>query len=122
MILADTSVWVGHLRRGDRHLADLLNRGEVLVHPFVIGELACGRLKPRTAILGHLRELPRAVAASDEEALSFIEAHSLMGSGLGYVDIHLLASARLSDVKLWTADRALRQVAQRLGLGFHPSA
>jgi predicted nucleic acid-binding protein len=122
MVLADTSVWVDHFRRGDKEMVALLNRGEVMVHPFVIGELACGRLNPRGEIIDHLSQLPRTVLASEEEALAFIEAHKLMGSGLGYVDVHLLASARLTDVRLWTKDSALRRVAQRLDLGFNPVA
>ena len=116
MLLADTSIWVNHFRKGDGRLATRLTEGGVLIHPFVIGELACGRLKPRGEILEHLGGLPRAVTVSEEEALAFIEAHALMGSGLGYVDVHLLASARLSGVRLWTADSALLRVARRLDL------
>lgn len=122
MVLADTSIWVNHFRRGDPALAALLGEGAILVHPFVIGELACGRLHPRRDILEHLTGLPRTIVASDDEALAFIEAHSLMGSGLGYVDVHLLAAARLSDVRLWTSDAALRRSAERLGLGFHSAS
>jgi hypothetical protein len=122
VVLADTSIWVNHFRRGDPALAALLGEGAILVHPFVIGELACGRLHPRRDILEHLTGLPRTIVASDDEALAFIEAHSLMGSGLGYVDVHLLAAARLSDVRLWTSDAALRRSAERLGLGFHSAS
>jgi predicted nucleic acid-binding protein len=116
VILVDTSVWVDHLRRGLPHLATRLQAGEVLIHPWVIGELACGHLRQRRQVLSLLQGLPTAVVASDEEALLLIERNQLMGRGIGYVDAHLLASARLSRCRLWTQDRRLAAVAGEQGL------
>jgi hypothetical protein len=119
MLLVDTSVWVTHLRQGHPGLSALLEDGEVLTHPFVVGELACGRLLQRMEILDLLETLPVVVVAEHEEVLAFIEKRHLAGSGIGYVDAHLLASATLSHVPLWTEDRALREAARRLGIA-HP--
>ena len=116
MILVDTSVWVEHLRRGVPRLATLLQEGEVLIHPWVIGELACGHLRNRADVLELLQGLPAAVVASDQEVLLLIEQDQLMGRGIGYVDAHLLASTKLSHTKLWTQDRRLDAVAQERGL------
>ncbi|HEU4886334.1 MAG TPA: type II toxin-antitoxin system VapC family toxin [Thermoanaerobaculia bacterium] len=117
MILVDTSVWIDHLHKGVPELAELLERGEVLVHPFVIGELACGNLKDRGEVLGLLAALPPAVVAGDDETLLFIENRKLMAKGLGYIDAHLLASVTLTDdAQLWTRDKRLAQVAADLGL------
>ncbi len=119
MILADTSVWVDHLRVGDPRLAETLDRAAVFAHPFVIGELACGRLRNRGEVLGLLRRLPAVPVATDDEALRFVEARRLMGRGIGWVDVHLLASSVLSGgVRLWTRDRRLAAVAAELGVGF----
>ncbi len=115
-ILVDTSVWVSHLRHGNPRLADLLDEGGVLVHPFVIGELACGNLKNRAEILSLLRALPLTAMAEHEEIMLFIERNGLMGRGLGYVDVHLLAAAVLSDVRLWTADKSLLKACTDLGI------
>ena len=117
MILVDTTVWVEHLRRGLPSLATLLQEGEVLIHPWVIGELACGNLRNRQQVLELLQGLPMATVASDAEALLLIEREQLMGRGIGYIDAHLLASARLSHCRLWTQDRRLAAVAQEQGLG-----
>lgn len=117
MILVDTSVWVDHLRSGDEDLAALLNASKVLMHPFVLGELACGNLHKREAVLKLLQGLPRVPVASDSEVLFFIERHRLMGRGLGYIDAHLLAAAALADpARLWTRDRSLAAAADNLGL------
>ncbi len=117
MILVDTSVWVDHLRLGDKTVAALLDSCRVLAHPFVVGELALGNLRQRRAILALLQDLPQANAATDQEVLHFIEQHALMGHGVGYVDAHLLASAQLTaGSSLWTRDKRLARVAQRLGL------
>ncbi len=116
MILVDTSVWVEHLRRGLPHLATLLQSGEVLIHPWVIGELACGTLQNRQQILELLQGLPAATVACEAEVLLLIERERLMGRGIGYVDAHLLASARLSHCRLWTQDRRLAAVAAEQGL------
>ena len=114
MLLVDTSVWVSHFREGKAELAKLLNNGEVACHPFVIGELACGNLKNRNQILSLLQSLPMSITAQHEEVLEFIERSQLMGKGLGYVDIHLIASAILTGISLWTHDKKLEQVAKSL--------
>lgn len=120
MILVDTSVWVDHLRRGDPGLVALLERSAVLMHPFVVGEIACGNLRDRKSLLELLRDLPAAVVATDDEVMQFIERQALHGKGIGYVDIHLLASVALTGVaKLWTRDQKLRQAAASLGFT-HP--
>lgn len=113
MVLADTSVWVHHFRKGDARLAALLERGEVAVHPFVLGELACGGLARRSETLGHLRTLPHVERVDDAEAMRFLESARLWGSGLGWIDVHLLAAARLSGVTLWSLDAALARAAGR---------
>ena len=112
----DTSVWVDHLRRGNARLEALLGDGLVLVHPFVVGELALGRLKRRAEVLDLLGEMPRAEAASHDEALEFVDRHDLVGSGVGWVDVHLLVSAALTGASLWTLDRQLATAAARLAL------
>jgi predicted nucleic acid-binding protein len=117
MILADTSVWIDHFRKGDAWLARLLNEAQILTHPFVIGEIALGSLKNPRRVLSELKDLPEANPASDDEVLAFIEAARLTGSGIGYLDAHLLASVRLTpDAKIWTRDKRLRAVAEALGL------
>lgn len=111
MILVDTSVWIDHFRRGNAELADALEREDVLTHPFVIGELACGDLKKRREILDLLAALPAAVVASDDETLHLIEERRLMGRGIGTIDAHLLASVALTEgARLWTLDKALLRV------------
>ena len=112
-MLVDTSVWIDHLRRGNTTLAALLERGEVLCHPFVIGELACGILRNRAEILSLLEALPQAALADHAEVLGFLEKHGLPGEGIGWIDAHLLASARLARAALWTYDRALASAAAR---------
>lgn len=116
MVLVDTSVWVQHLRQGSTSLARLLVDGQVCCHPFVVGELACGNIRNRSDILALLSNLPCAEAAGHEEVLQFIDIHRLMGKGLGYVDIHLLVSAVLSGVSIWTLDKRLKETAARLNL------
>ena len=117
MILVDTSIWVDHLRAGDERLTALLNAGEVLGHPFVVGELALGNLRQRDAFLRDLFDLPQAIVASEEEVLGLIDREKLFGRGIGYIDAHLLAAARLTaDAKLWTRDRVLNTVAAQLGV------
>lgn len=121
MILVDTSVWVDHLRVGDATLTALLREGRVLAHPFVIGELALGDLRQRDLVLGLLGDLPHASLASDQEVLHFIGHNSLSGLGIGYVDAHLLAAARLTErASLWTRDKRLQGAAERLGLAAVP--
>lgn len=117
MILVDTSVWIDHLRKSNRDLVELLAGGLVLTHPFVVGELALGNLRQRTAILEALSNLPSAIVATNAEVLDFIERASLFGRGIGYVDAHLLAAARLSaGAALWTHDKKLDELGRELGL------
>ncbi len=117
MILVDTSVWIDHLRRGDNRLVALLESGQTCIHPFVVGELACGNLKSRRKIIELLRTLPTLPSATDDEALFFIERHRLMGRGIGYVDAHLLTATALhGTARLWTRDKRLSAIADTLGL------
>lgn len=122
MILVDTSVWVDHLRRGDAQLAALLESAAVIIHPFIIGEIACGSLADRRTVLELLQDLPMATVAEVDEVLGFIEGHRLYGKGIGYVDVHLLASLALSNAAaLWTRDKRLRAAADALGVSFQAS-
>lgn len=117
MILADTSVWIDHLRYGNQSMARLLGEGLITTHPFVVGELACGHLPDRSRSLWVLELLPSVSVATDAEVREFIESKSLMGRGLGYVDMHLLASIRLDPgCWLWTGDARLGRVAGELGV------
>ena len=117
VVLIDTSIWVDHLRRGNRALADLLDGGGVLAHPFVIGELALGEIRQRAIIIDYLSELPMAAVASHEEVMQFIERRRLFRRGIGYVDVHLLAAVELtSGAFLWTYDKRLHRVAEDLGI------
>lgn len=118
MLLVDTSVWVSHFRTGNDHLKQLLTDGEVATHPFVIGELACGNLKNRGEILTLLQFLPESKIASQKELLQFIEANSLMGIGIGFIDAHLLASALLSSLKIWSIDKKLDAAALKLDISY----
>jgi predicted nucleic acid-binding protein len=121
VILVDTSIWIDHLRLGDDVLIVLLNSGAVLGHPWVVGELALGSLTHRDEVIGLLAGLPRALVASDSEVMSLIEKENLSGTGIGYVDAQLLAAARLTpDTRLWTRDKRLSTVADRLRIGFRP--
>ncbi len=114
MILVDTSVWVNHLRKGNMRLGELLNNGEVVCHPFIIGELACGNLRNREEILGLLAALPGADVAGHDEVLHLISEHKLHGTGLGWVDAHLLTSALLTGCRVWTNDKSLDSAAEAL--------
>ena len=118
MVLVDTSVWVAHLRGGTIGLEALLDEGHVVSHPFIIGELACGNLKNRFEILSFLQALPMATLPEHGEVMQFIENHSLMGKGLGYVDMNLLASAILTKAPLWTLDKKLREIASEMGIQY----
>jgi len=119
VILVDTAVWIDHLREGDPHLTELLERGVVLAHPWVTGELAFGSLRGRAEILRLLHDLPQATVATAAELLELIERHELFGLGIGYVDVQLLAATMLTgDAMLWTNDRRLRAAAQRLGAAY----
>jgi predicted nucleic acid-binding protein len=117
MILVDTSVWVNHFRQGNPQLSKALVDGHVLMHPFVIGEIACGNLKSRPKVLNDLQRLPPAIAADHAEVIGFLEQHRLFGEGITWIDAHLLASARLSNCRLWTLDARLLAAATQLHLG-----
>jgi predicted nucleic acid-binding protein len=118
LILVDTSVWIDHFRKEVPRLAEALEGEDVLMHPFVIGELACGELAKRREVLDLLSTLPSAIVATDAETLRFIEQHGLMGKGIGYLDAHLLASVTLTEAaQLWTSDKRLAAIAARLRIG-----
>lgn len=116
-MLVDTSVWIDHLRRGNAGLVSRLRSGEVLSHPFVVGELACGNLTRRDEVLALLTALPQVPVALHDEVVEFIDAHRLMGRGLGWIDVHLLVSARLASTSLWTVDKRLAAAARALHIG-----
>lgn len=120
-MLVDTSVWIDHLRRGNPALTSALEAGGVWCHPFVQGELACGNLRNRREILSLLEALPQAPITTHSEALSLVDRRSLMGSGLGWIDIHLLGSALLAGIPLWTLDRRLSEAVRWIGVGVSPS-
>jgi predicted nucleic acid-binding protein len=115
-VLVDSSIWIEHFRKGHLRLAELLKDGMVLMHPFVLGELACGNLKKRGEILADLAELPKAVEATHEEALDLMERGRLWGCGIGWVDTHLIASALLSNCRLLTIDERLHRAAAHAGV------
>jgi hypothetical protein len=117
LVLVDTSVWIDHLRGRSGSLSAKLEQGEVLTHPFVCGELACGHLAMRDEVLTLLARLPAAPTASHDEALRFVNDRQIMGRGIGWVDVHLLAAALLAGARLWTRDRVLAAVARELGVG-----
>jgi predicted nucleic acid-binding protein len=116
VILADTSVWVDHLRSGDPAMKQLLDDRQVIMHPFVLGEIALGHLNPRGAILEMLERLPKAELADNAEVLQFIERYRLFGSGIGYIDAHLLTGSVLTFCVLWTRDKRLQRIATDLGI------
>ena len=116
MVLVDTSVWIEHFRFGNHALRNALNDSLVLMHPFVLGELACGGFKNRTRVLSDLAALPAAQTAAQEEVLRLVDDRRLWGRGIGWIDAHLLASALLSGCRLWTTDVRLNRVAGALGL------
>ena len=118
MILIDTSVWIDHLRQRDDHLVIILLAGHVLIHPWVIGEIACGSLKDREQVLDLLRSLPLCSVALEDEVLLFIEQNKLMARGIGYVDVHLLASTKLSGATLWTRDKRLLIIAKEMNIAY----
>jgi predicted nucleic acid-binding protein len=116
LILADTSVWIDHLRRGDRTMSGLLANGQILGHPAVVGEIGLGSMANRHEILRLLTDLPQAVPATHDEVTAYIDTHSLFGLGIGYVDAHLLAATALTaGASLWTRDKRLRVAASSLG-------
>jgi predicted nucleic acid-binding protein len=119
-VLADTSVWIDHWRRGNARLARLLNEGRIVVHPFVLGEIALGSITPRAEVLDGLSKLDVPRVAQHAEVMTLIERAHLWGRGIGWVDAHLLASALLDQLRLWTLDRPLATVAVKLGIALPP--
>ena len=118
MVLVDTSVWINHLRKNDRHLEQLLLDSAVICHVHIIGELACGNIKNRKEIIALLQTLPQSPIVEFDEYLYFIEQNQLFGKGIGFVDIHLLASAQLCQVPLWTEDKRLKTASAELNLQY----
>ncbi len=116
MILVDTSIWIDHLRRDNPRLVSLLRAGQVCCHDFVIGELACGQLRQRSDILYYLSNLPLATMARHGDVYELIEQRRLFGTGLGWIDVHLLAAAAIDGLQLWTEDKALRDAANKIGI------
>ena len=120
-VLVDTSIWINHLRDSDEQLVKLLKQNRVLMHPMIRGELACGYLHHREPFLSLLKDLPQSVEATHDEALYCLESNNLMGKGIGFIDLHLLASAFLmNDVLLWTGDRRLHKLAVSLNINWNP--
>lgn len=119
MVLVDTSVWIDHFHRANARLASLLESAEVGIHPFVLGEIACGNLANRKEIIALLHSLPAFAKAGDDEVLLFIERHRLMGRGIGLIDAHLLASCFLDGCRLWTKDKRLAGAAAALKVALH---
>ena len=117
MILADTSVWIDHLRKADAELSELLKNNDVVMHPFIMGEILLGSLSSRAEIETALAEMPQAIKASDKEVMFFIRSAKVFGRGIGWVDTHLLVSAQLTGARLWTRDKRLAHVAEEFGLG-----
>jgi predicted nucleic acid-binding protein len=117
LILVDTSVWIDHLRRTEPALVNLLQSSQTLTHRFIIGELAVGSIRRRAMILSDLKNLPQTIVASDDEVMHAIDRWKLFGSGIGYIDAHLLAAAAVTPgALLWTRDKRLRVIAERLSL------
>ncbi|MFC1495573.1 type II toxin-antitoxin system VapC family toxin [Thermodesulfobacteriota bacterium] len=119
LILVDTSVWIKHLREGEKNLVPLLEQGSVACHPFIIGEIACGGMKNRYEIISLLNDLPSVEILDHSEIMEFIENRKIMNKGVGYIDVHLLGSALVSGTLLWTFDKALGKIAKELSIGFY---
>lgn len=119
MIILDTSVWIDHTRENNEHLFELFKRGKILIHPFTIGEITLGSLRDGDKIITSLMEMPRPNVASETEVLALIRKRFLAGSGIGYVDAHLLAATQLTpEASLWTRDKRLRRVAEAMGVAY----
>lgn len=119
LILADTSIWITHFRKGENHLIQLLELGFVACHPFIIGELACGSLKNRSEIIQLLEALPTIEVLDHSEVMAFIDSRKIMSKGIGYVDMHLLGASVLSGVPIWTFDKSLNKVATLLDTNYN---
>ena len=118
MILADTSVWVNHIRIPNLRLQELLLESQIVIHPFVIGEIACGNLRNRQRVLGSFRKLPSVAVVEHREALHLVEEQHLWGTGITWIDVHLLASCLLTGCRLWTLDQRLQAAARSLNLNY----
>lgn len=118
MILVDSSIWIDHFRKAEPKLVELLGKEAVVVHPYVLGELACGTLRQRKEIISLLHALPQALKVDDDEILFFIEERRLFGRGIGLIDIHLLASCLIGEHQLWTKDRRLKAIAGTMQIAF----
>jgi predicted nucleic acid-binding protein len=116
MILVDTSIWIDHLSNSNDELVRILNSSRVCIHPFIIGELSCGNISNRKEILSLLNALPRIEPALEEEVFTLIENKKLYGIGLGFVDVNLIASALIHDVKIWTYDKSLKRISKKLNI------
>jgi predicted nucleic acid-binding protein len=122
VILVDTSIWIDHLRHGNARLGALLQQQQVAAHPWIVGELACGNLANRRAILELLQQLPQLGLAADTEVLQFIERHRLMGRAVGYIDAHLLAACAIHHARVWSRERRLVEIATELRLAWSPTS
>ena len=120
MILADTSVWIDYFREDLPELGERLRRRDVLIHPFVVGELACGNFSNREATLQLLEQLHSVTVAEHDEVMSFVRVQKLYGRGVGYVDVHLLAAAAIDRCQFWTLDKRLNAVAASIGIAVNP--
>lgn len=117
MILADTSIWVEYLRRGDPEMEKLLSRDQIVTHPFVVAEIALGSLRKRRERLAELQSLLEVKIAQLSEVRHMIETRSLHGKGIGLIDAYLLASCLMTPgTQLWTRDAAMARVARALGI------
>lgn len=118
MVLVDTSIWIDHLRNRNSNLVELLEQGDVVIHPWIIGELACGNLTNRRELLLLFRSLPSVRVATDEEVFQLMEGRKLFGKGIGWVDIHILAASLIEDIRFWTGDKRLKKIANSLKIGY----
>lgn len=118
MVLVDTSIWIDHLCNNNDQLFELLNDGKVFCHPFIIGELACGNIKNRNEIIAALQALPQSSIIEHDEIMIFIERNQIMGKGLGYIDIAILASSLVTTIPLWTFDQKLNTIAKKFKINY----
>jgi predicted nucleic acid-binding protein len=121
MILVDTSIWIDHLDKANPIMQELLKEQRILMHPFVLGEIAMGSLRKREFVLSVLSAFESAPLAREDEVLSFVRAYRLFGKGIGYIDAHILTSAKLAPgTQLWTRDKRLQALAAALSIDYKP--